>query len=67
MLFRSYFRPAEVETLLGDAAKARRQLGWKPRVSFAKLVTEMARADLREAKRDNLVRKHGYTAFDRHE
>jgi GDPmannose 4,6-dehydratase len=50
-----YHRPAEVDTLLGDAAKARRVLGWKPRVTFRKLVAEMARADLREAERDQLV------------
>jgi len=50
-----YYRPAEVDTLLGDAAKARRLLRWKPRISFAKLVAEMARADLREAKRDRLI------------
>jgi GDPmannose 4,6-dehydratase len=52
-----YYRPAEVDTLLGDAAKARRVLGWKPRVTFRKLVAEMARADLREAERDQLVRQ----------
>jgi GDPmannose 4,6-dehydratase len=62
-----YYRPAEVETLLGDAAKARRKLGWKPRVSFAKLVAEMVREDLRAAERDALVRKHGYTAHERRE
>ena len=50
-----YYRPAEVDTLLGDAAKARRVLGWKPRITFKKLVAEMARADLREAERDQLV------------
>jgi GDPmannose 4,6-dehydratase len=55
-----YFRPAEVETLLGDAAKARRKLGWKPRITFAKLVAEMAREDLKSAERDALVRRHGY-------
>jgi GDPmannose 4,6-dehydratase len=55
-----YYRPAEVDTLLGDAAKARRKLGWKPRVRFERLVAEMARADLRAAERDALVRRHGY-------
>ncbi len=55
-----YFRPAEVETLLGDATKARKRLGWKPRVTFAQLVAEMARADLRVAQRDQLVKKHGH-------
>ena len=58
-----YFRPAEVESLLGDAAKARRQLKWKPRVSFPKLVAEMARADLRAAERDALISRHGYRAY----
>ncbi|MGQ0510698.1 MAG: GDP-mannose 4,6-dehydratase [Betaproteobacteria bacterium] len=62
-----YFRPAEVETLLGDARRARRKLGWKPRVRFGELVAEMAREDLRAAERDALVRKHGYKAHDRHE
>ncbi|MBC7804193.1 MAG: GDP-mannose 4,6-dehydratase [Candidatus Parcubacteria bacterium] len=62
-----YHRPAEVETLLGDAAKARRALGWKPRVSFSSLVTEMVRADLASAERDTLVRNHGHQVFDRHE
>ena len=47
-----YFRPTEVETLLGDATKAKEKLGWMPRTSFADLVTEMAAADLEEARRD---------------
>ena len=50
-----YYRPAEVDTLLGNADKAKRLLGWKPRITFKKLVAEMARADLREAERDQLV------------
>ena len=58
-----YFRPAEVESLLGDAAKARRLLKWKPRVSFAKLVAEMAREDLRGAERDALISRHGHRAY----
>jgi GDPmannose 4,6-dehydratase len=62
-----YFRPAEVETLLGDASKARRKLGWQPKVVFEELVREMALEDLREAERSRLVRQHGYTAFDQHE
>ena len=62
-----YFRPTEVETLLGDARKARRKLGWRPRVKFAQLVAEMVREDLRAAERDELVKRHGYAAYDYHE
>jgi GDPmannose 4,6-dehydratase len=62
-----YFRPTEVETLLGDASKARTELGWTPRIPFTDLVAEMVRADLKAAERDELVRLHGYTAHDRHE
>jgi GDPmannose 4,6-dehydratase len=62
-----YFRPAEVDTLLGDATKARQRLGWKPKVGFRDLVKEMAREDLREAERTQLVRKHGYAAPDQRE
>lgn len=57
-----YFRPAEVDTLLGDAAKARDRLGWQPKVRFKELVAEMAREDLRAAERDALVTRHGYSA-----
>jgi len=62
-----YFRPTEVQTLLGDAGKAQRQLGWTPKTSFAELVAEMVREDLKSAERDDLVRSHGYSAPDRHE
>jgi GDPmannose 4,6-dehydratase len=62
-----YFRPAEVETLLGDASKAREKLGWVPRTSFHELVREMVREDLSAAERDELVRRHGYQTPDRHE
>jgi GDPmannose 4,6-dehydratase len=58
-----YFRPAEVDTLLGDASKAHRELGWKPRIGFAELVSEMVTEDLKEAERDALVHKHGFNAF----
>jgi GDPmannose 4,6-dehydratase len=62
-----YFRPTEVDSLLGDASKARKNLGWKPRVSFRELVTEMAQEDLKAAERDALVKQHGYRVPDRHE
>ncbi|HRH79717.1 MAG TPA: GDP-mannose 4,6-dehydratase [Thiobacillaceae bacterium] len=62
-----YFRPTEVETLLGDPAKAREKLGWTPRIRFDELVAEMVREDLKSAERDELVKKHGYKAMDYHE
>jgi len=62
-----YFRPTEVETLLGDASYAHRRLGWSPTVRFEDLVKEMAEADLTAAKRDELVKKHGYDAYGTHE
>jgi GDPmannose 4,6-dehydratase len=62
-----YFRPTEVETLLGDATKAREKLGWTPQISFESLVTEMVQEDLKSAERDELVKRHGYIALDRHE
>jgi GDPmannose 4,6-dehydratase len=62
-----YFRPTEVESLLGDASKAHRNLGWKPRTSFSGLVSEMMRVDMESAERDELVRRHGYRTPDRHE
>jgi GDPmannose 4,6-dehydratase len=58
-----YFRPAEVETLLGDSSKAHRELGWSPRISFNELVAEMVDADLIAAQRDSLVMKHGFNAY----
>jgi GDPmannose 4,6-dehydratase len=62
-----YFRPTEVESLLGDASKARKKLGWRPKVSFAELVREMVVSDLEDAERDALVSRHGYKLLDRHE
>jgi GDPmannose 4,6-dehydratase len=62
-----YFRPTEVETLLGDPAKAKNKLGWTPKISFDELVSEMVREDLKAAERDELVKKHGYKAMDYHE
>jgi len=59
-----YFRPTEVETLLGDPAKAHRELGWTPRTSFDQLVEEMVASDLKDAQRDALVRRHGFDAYN---
>ena len=56
-----------METLLGDASKARRQLSWTPRISFDELVSEMVTEDLKEAERDALVHKHGFSSFRYHE
>jgi GDPmannose 4,6-dehydratase len=60
-----YFRPTEVETLLGDASKAKAKLGWSPEISFAELVREMMREDLRGAERDDMCRREGYQVFNR--
>lgn len=62
-----YFRPTEVETLLGDPTKAKEKLGWEPSTSFETLVKEMIREDLKAAERDELVKKHGFSAYDYHE
>jgi GDPmannose 4,6-dehydratase len=62
-----YFRPTEVETLLGDPTKAKEKLGWVPQTSFEELVSEMILEDFKSAKRDELVKEHGYAAYDYHE
>lgn len=62
-----YFRPTEVETLLGDPSKAKQKLGWTPKITFGELVAEMVREDYKSAQRDELVKKHGYQAMDYHE
>ena len=62
-----YFRPTEVETLLGDPTKAKEKLGWAPKIAFDELVAEMVREDLKSAERDELVKKHGYAVFDYNE
>ena len=62
-----YFRPTEVETLLGDPAKAREKLGWKPRTTFEAMVQEMARYDLELALRDAVVEDAGFTSFKHEE
>jgi GDPmannose 4,6-dehydratase len=62
-----YFRPTEVETLLGDSSKARANLGWEPKITFQELVTEMMEHDFSQAKRDSLIKEYGYKIFDYHE
>lgn len=62
-----YFRPTEVETLLGDASKAKEKLGWEPKISFSELVKEMVSEDLRTAERDELAKQSGYKTNDYHE
>jgi len=62
-----YFRPTEVETLLGDPSKAKTKLGWTPQTSFDDLVAEMVREDLKSAERDELVKQHGYSSYSYHE
>ncbi len=62
-----YFRPTEVETLLGDPTKAKEKLGWTPKTTFDELVAEMVREDLKSAERDELIKHHGYKAMDYHE
>jgi GDPmannose 4,6-dehydratase len=62
-----YFRPSEVETLLGDPTKAKQKLGWVPTTTFAELVSEMMREDLKEAQRDELVKQNGFKYFNHHE
>jgi GDPmannose 4,6-dehydratase len=62
-----YFRPTEVDSLLGDPSKAMEKLGWKPKTAFDELVVEMVREDLKSAERDELVKKHGFAAYDYHE
>lgn len=62
-----YFRPTEVETLLGDASKAKEKLGWTPRISFSDLVKEMTREDFKAAERDELIKHHGFQTMNYHE
>jgi GDPmannose 4,6-dehydratase len=62
-----YFRPTEVDTLLGDPSKAKEKLGWSPKVTFKELVSEMVREDLKEAERDQLCKREGFRTFRYHE
>jgi GDPmannose 4,6-dehydratase len=62
-----YYRPAEVETLLGDPSKAKEKLGWAPKTSFYELVSEMMREDMKDARRDELVKENGFKYFNYYE
>ena len=62
-----YFRPAEVETLLGDPSKAKQKLGWVPTTTFQELVSEMMIEDMKEAQRDQLVKQNGFKYFQPYE
>jgi len=62
-----YFRPTEVETLLGNPAKAKEKLGWTPKIPFKDLVTEMVQHDLEDAKKDNLCQTHGFHTYNYNE
>ena len=62
-----YFRPTEVDSLLGDATTARQKLGWTAKTTFKEIVSEMVREDMKSAERDHLVKKHGFSAYDYHE
>ena len=62
-----YFRPTEVETLLGDPSKAKAKLGWVPKITLAELERELVESNYVSAKRDSLVKKAGFQAFDYHE
>jgi GDPmannose 4,6-dehydratase len=62
-----YFRPTEVDSLLGDSTKARERLGWTPKISFKELVKEMVTSDLNDAKKDNLLKKEGFSTYNHQE
>ena len=62
-----YFRPTEVETLLGGRSKAKQKMGWAPKITFPELIAEMVREDLKGAECDELLKKHGYAAYDFHD
>ncbi|MCP3872750.1 MAG: GDP-mannose 4,6-dehydratase, partial [Desulfobacteraceae bacterium] len=62
-----YFRPTEVETLLGDPSKAKKNLGWEPKITFNDLVKEMTKQDLEEAKKDELIQRAGFQVLNKNE
>ena len=61
---KEYFRPLEVDTLLGDPSKAKEKLGWEPKITLEEIVHEMMENDINIAQRDSLVKKHGFKAPD---
>ena len=63
----SYFRPTEVDTLIGDATKAKEKLGWQPKVSFEALISEMVLEDFKDAQREQLLKNEGYQTFEYNE
>jgi GDPmannose 4,6-dehydratase len=64
---RRYFRPTEVDLLLGDASKARKKLNWRPKISFDEMVTEMVLHDLEQSRKDVHLKRHGFQVTQRHE
>jgi GDPmannose 4,6-dehydratase len=62
-----YYRPTEVETLLGDPSKAKQKLGWEPKTTLQQLVAEMVEADYTSARRDEMIKSAGFQSFDFHE
>jgi len=63
----NYFRPTEVESLLGDASKAKKLLGWEPKITFRELVDEMMKEDISLAKRDKLIKVNGFKYYNNYE
>ena len=63
----NYFRPTEVDDLLGDYSKARKKFGWEPKISFAEMVSQMVRGDLKDAARDQLCKERGFGILNHHE
>jgi len=62
-----YFRPTEVDILLGDSSKAKEKLGWQPKVTFRELISKMVREDIREAEKDVSLKKHGFDTYNHFE
>ena len=59
-----YFRPTEVDQLLGDASKARKKLNWKPSLSISEIISEMIQEDLNEARKESLLKRKGFSIYD---